>query len=636
MENFRGIHSWAALHNLKDPEIMQVFRNERRIKMPQFGPPDVEKMKAKRDVNGLIKALDYDKDTAIRKAAAKALGQIGGHRAVKALVAVLKDKVIHFDAAFALRDLGWEPQGESGAWYWIALREPKKAGSIGSAAVKPLIAALKVMDHDMKHAEAVETLGMMGDLRAVEPLIESLKDENESVRAQAAKALGRMGGSRAIEPLIASLKDPYEYTGGTAAEELGKLGATQAVEPLIAALKGGKKYVRCKAALALGQLRDPRGVQPLIHALKDEDKEVRRDAALALGEIRDPSATEPLFTALMGAIKELDDLVIDPAGEAMAKIGGPAVDILIGALKDENYHVRYRATRSLGEIGKPALAPLIASLHDEDHKARIGAVEALAKIGDARALEPLISMLKNDPDPYVRMGSIVTISTISKDLALEPLIATLKNDQDGEVREKAAGLLGSIGGQQTVAPLIAAFKDNNEIVRRKATDVMRFIGEPAVEPLIAALQDDDGNVRHCAAEALGRINDPRAKVALAANDKDDQKGGQLASYILIKTNLGNPLNLEVKTEKFCVYCEHLQEPNLRDPQYPKGVGECSNFNVSNKGVVSFDNTCGGWKANTKVRFWLSKGYMEHNQEGWPRKPWYQVFDDGPDGEKGTR
>lgn len=43
-----------------------------------------------------------------------------------------------------------------------------------------------------------------------------------------------------------------------------------------------------------------------------------------------------------------------------------------------------------------------------------------------------------------------------------------------------------------------------------------------------------------------------------------------------------------------------------------------------------------WEPNTKVRFWLSKGYMMHNIEGWPKKPWYEVFDDGPDGEKGTR
>ena|SRR3989304_3722892 len=110
---------------------------------------------------------------------------------------------------------------------------------------------------------------------------------------------------------------------------------------------------------------------------------------------------------------------------------------------------------------------------------------------------------------------------------------------------------------------------------------------------------------------------------------------QKAQYKLTQTCLGNPLDLEVETEQFCVYCQSLIDPNFRDASYPKGVAECSNYE-SSKSVVSLDDTCSLWAPNTKVRFWLSKGYMQHNLEGMPRSPWYQTFDDGPDGERGTR
>ena len=103
------------------------------------------------------------------------------------------------------------------------------------------------------------------------------------------------------------------------------------------------------------------------------------------------------------------------------------------------------------------------------------------------------------------------------------------------------------------------------------------------------------------------------------------------TYTLSKTSLGNPISLEATTERYCVYCENLMDPNLLHPDYPEGVGECY-FEAA----TSFNSTCEHWKPNEKIRYWLSKGYMEHNREGWPRKPWYQVFDDGPDGEKGTR
>jgi HEAT repeat protein len=44
--------------------------------MPLFGPPDVAKLKAKGDVPGLIKAPGRDKDSAVRQAAATALGHL--------------------------------------------------------------------------------------------------------------------------------------------------------------------------------------------------------------------------------------------------------------------------------------------------------------------------------------------------------------------------------------------------------------------------------------------------------------------------------------------------------------------------------------------------------------------------------
>ncbi len=62
-----------------------------------------------------------------------------------------------------------------------------------------------------------------------------------------------------------------------------KINDTRAVEPLIQALKDNNSYVRCCAALALGEIKDKRAVEPLILALKDNNSYVREDAALALG-----------------------------------------------------------------------------------------------------------------------------------------------------------------------------------------------------------------------------------------------------------------------------------------------------------------------------------------------------------------
>ena len=54
---------------------------------------------------------------------------------------------------------------------------------------------------------AVETLRIIGDARAVEPLIKALSDGGQAVRESAARALGEIGDKRAVKPLIKALED---------------------------------------------------------------------------------------------------------------------------------------------------------------------------------------------------------------------------------------------------------------------------------------------------------------------------------------------------------------------------------------------------------------------------------------------
>ncbi len=55
------------------------------------GKPDVDALRARGDVDGLIAALRYPKDANIRRAAADALGDLGDRRAKVALHGALED-----------------------------------------------------------------------------------------------------------------------------------------------------------------------------------------------------------------------------------------------------------------------------------------------------------------------------------------------------------------------------------------------------------------------------------------------------------------------------------------------------------------------------------------------------------------
>jgi HEAT repeat protein len=76
--------------------------------MGLFGPPRISELEAKRDVAGLIKALDYKNsnvnDLMIRRLAAAALGKIGDPRGVEPLAIALtaEDESMREYAAVAL------------------------------------------------------------------------------------------------------------------------------------------------------------------------------------------------------------------------------------------------------------------------------------------------------------------------------------------------------------------------------------------------------------------------------------------------------------------------------------------------------------------------------------------------------
>ena len=76
--------------------------------MPLFGPPNVERLAAKSDVKGLIRALRYRGSSDVRSSAAEALGGIGDTRAVVPLEMALhdRDKVVVLVAVDSLERLG--------------------------------------------------------------------------------------------------------------------------------------------------------------------------------------------------------------------------------------------------------------------------------------------------------------------------------------------------------------------------------------------------------------------------------------------------------------------------------------------------------------------------------------------------
>lgn len=136
--------------------------------------PDIEDLKEKGDVKGLIKALQYKKESTeyedyeVRRDAAEALGDFEEEKVIKALTHAFKDvEDVRFHVA---RNLG-------------KFEEP---------AVPYLLDALKDPDEHVRRY-AAWILGVIGDDRAVPALENALNDPSDYVRKGVEQALRRFG-----------------------------------------------------------------------------------------------------------------------------------------------------------------------------------------------------------------------------------------------------------------------------------------------------------------------------------------------------------------------------------------------------------------------------------------------------------
>ncbi|WP_048190472.1 HEAT repeat domain-containing protein [Methanobacterium sp. SMA-27] len=414
----------------------------------KFNKLDIEKLRAKNDIKGLIKTLKHE-DSNIRMFAAISLGEIGDKKAIVPLIQSLKDEE-----------------------ECVRNEVLNSLVKIGDPAVDNLIVALK----DEKLEEGVKFALIKIGEPSSRNLMFKYNNQNRDTKIYYINLMGEIGDKNSIEHLIHILKD----------------------------IKSNEKYDReilISTIKSLGKIGDERA-RDIIHDLYFRFCRSQSDRYLTelfMDVIINVDRNGSDF--LVQELSSNDCKVREEVADALIKMEYQmAVDPLILALTDNNGDIfRKRASEILSRIGKPAVIPLIQALRDEDRYLRCGAADSLGKIGDERAVNPLINALK-DKDSYIRLEAAkaldkigwksrggqenvyyliaktkwIEVSKIGK-LAVFPLIQTLKYGEL-DLRFNAAETLGEIGDERALEPLKQTLKDEDEDVRKKVSEVLVNMG----------------------------------------------------------------------------------------------------------------------------------------------------------------
>jgi len=200
-------------------------------------------IRSEKAVEYLISLLDYEDSSSllhpgeassnVRRLVTKALGKIGGTRAMEQLLELIKgdDFRVHQPAIEAVEKLGWKPgRGKISAIYWVRKRRWDKCAR--KTAVEPLVEWLIKFDGDVfvspSDTEGVAKALIKIGAPAVEPLMEAL---NGHWVKGAATILGEIGDKRAVPSLIKAL-DHGAQDALVALGALAKIGDKQTIEPL--------------------------------------------------------------------------------------------------------------------------------------------------------------------------------------------------------------------------------------------------------------------------------------------------------------------------------------------------------------------------------------------------------------------
>lgn len=159
--------------------------------------------------------------------------------------------------------------------------------------IEKLVEQLRTGNEREREA-AQETLVRIGEA-AMPFLIKALDDERFEQDPQnlallyLTRTLARLDDTRAIEALINALRQPSVNKRLLVGMALGQAGPV-VIEPMLEALEDKEAVVRGWAVGTLGQFAEPRVIKALVGCLKDEDSEVRFGAVSTLGKIGDESA----------------------------------------------------------------------------------------------------------------------------------------------------------------------------------------------------------------------------------------------------------------------------------------------------------------------------------------------------------
>ena len=389
----------------------------------------------------------------------------------------------------------------------------------------------------------INSVAVRRDAKAVDALVQKLKDSDAEVVSSAGAALGRIGGDRAADALEQSLAGATPALRAAAAEgcilcaEGFQAGGNRerAVKLCDAVRKADVPKQRILEATRGAILaRQSAGVPLLVEQLRSADKAFFAIGLRVARELRGQEVHEMLVAELGKATPDRQGqliLVLADRGEAgslsvmlQAARSGPksvriaavgalegmgnasCVPVLLEAAVDADAELSQAAMTTLARLhGKEVEAELLARLQRASGKA----LQVLIHLAAQRRIEGSFAVIMRcveDADAGVRAAAVEAIGAVGEDKQAADLVKLIQKNRDPQERDNIAKALLTLTGRcgaSCVPHLLSLARSDDAALRKVCLDALAVAGgRDALAAVQSALDDKEETVRDEAMRTL--------------------------------------------------------------------------------------------------------------------------------------
>jgi len=394
-------------------------------------------------------------------------------------------------------------------------------------AVEPLCDALLRDPEVNVRYQAAVSLGDLGMPEAAPCLNQAINDE-EWVQYSVIEALTKIGHSSSVDALVKALDTASDLVASMIIDSLGEMGNVKAVTMLLRRMPDAPTALRNKIVKAVVKILGGRSLtllsdeererfrQYLLVALEDEDEEIQDAAIQGLAHVGGEQASRGILTIAAGLDQDRDQDRLRAIIGCLAEIG--LTDALKEGLFGEDQTTAGVAVQALAQIAPEQCGDehaicgvLMEAFWETALPIQRQIISVAAERADETAKDFFIRILEEHSDGTVLKSVVYLLGEKLRLAEVVDRIFPLLGHPYDDVKEAALNACIAIGGDAVMARFRDMFASDDPIQRFMATYALGKLGaEDNLEYLRQAVEDEIPDVRKVALEALTCVGDPSA------------------------------------------------------------------------------------------------------------------------------